>query len=387
MGKEMWEGIYEGPIEEAKQRVVQLCSSNPVLASLGFCQTDEVLVQVLDDVVVLRGKSCLDDSLAPALVLKLHPRGEKTAVTASMKDSPKGLQQLRLSLGATIFLVIISLICIAVRPMDSLAWGESLFAGLFAVYLWSKAVSLRNRSKSASMKFVNDWMNTSPKSVANKGMYEVSTVKTEAATLPAVPDALGKHSSCLFVGCEADEIVTIANRRKNDLPATKISRGTTTPQFDTRAAADEIRIRRIRPSNLFGIGPVNNLLDIDFAPRLKVRVRPEQDGKTQLEVFSSTTLMRKLWTIFAYTIVLPFGAAGLLSLLLLILPVITLPQYLPAFTCLYMCLIGTFWIEREMSAVDQFELLLLMAELGEIVPGQNVKTIAKDESASGPVIF
>lgn len=381
----MWEGLINCTVDEAKARLQGTCRPNALLASFGFAQTDKMFIQMQGNTVVVRRRTSLGDGTCPALVLTLHPRGEKTAVSASMVLGSNGIKPLLVSTGGLLILALVCALAILLSPFNSLAWAIGLTSLSLAGCWFAKSLLSFHQTRAESIQFIrNVWFGAESRGSSSTGvqLYQIAhRVETPQLPMPAILQDGQNLDISLPQSVEVilDKLRSYAQQhRAGVFERVECSESL----FDIGVDGNLVRVRKVRLWNLFGFSSLSNLADFDFAIRLKIDVQ-DQDGKAVLRVFHATTVMRKLWMILLFTIVLPFGGAGALALLLLAIPSLFNTVALSWFTVMWLVFVGAWWTELESRASDRTEYLHLLGYLGQVF-GKEIEpdriSIAKESS-------
>ncbi len=382
----MWQGIIETNIEDARDKLLDSCRQNPLLSKFGFRQTKDLLVQVEGDAIVLRHRSVLGKATCPAMVINLYPRGNQTAFTASMKLGSAGLGPLFVSTAGLSLLIGVCFISILVAPLSSLPWGIGIFFALILSFLWIRVLASLHTTKLTALQHLKTvWLNSSSSDtqIQSGRVYQIvpqERFKPKLIGLSTIPT---NDSLEVVLNSPAAEILQHAESyKRTNQPTVPEKLGFSgKPVFALSVLKGSIIIKRIRPSTFLTMGLLSNFAALDFALRLRVKVVPNESGST-LRISASTTLLRKFWTVAAYTIGFLLVGAGALFLFFLVIPTVLLPAYLPLFTVLVLTTFGGLWIELEMNSSDKTEYLQLLGELGELLAerGENSEINEKIES-------
>ncbi len=364
--------VSENP-KSAKQTLLNSCNKNLILQGSGFAATDDLLIQFREDSFAIRKRDCAGNATCPAVIIELTKEDDGCSVTQRSTLASTGRSALLL---ATLLLVGLIVACIVSLPVafhNPYSWIFGLSAAASLIYTWVRALTAKRAVEVSAKSFLQGVWRTEHHPVVTQGSKKASlpaVVSSSSQWHFEVPDMpQGGRSTEMILSCSSDEILQQLKRYAESLEVTlsqALGFGSTT-HFDTKVRKDGLTIRRIRPTNSWLFRLLTHSIDLDFGPRLDVKVSAHQ-GCSSLSISIKTTLFRKLWTIFVWSCMYPIAIVGLFGPPLLTLGLLASDDSLALCgLALSMLSWGSLWTMIELRGADKMEYIELLSHLGEIL--------------------
>lgn len=408
----MRQGFIARNIEDVRRGLVPKPLKGGVTRRLGEAQGTEFLVQQDRDTIVLRLRSHAGQATCPAVAIRLQPVEDGTRFYLTTHLASTGNRAIA---SATFLLAMLaSISLLGIVAMNPYGWVVGLTSTSILLFIWIKALA----AKSAIERSTADYLATVMTSLQTELIESKSAEPSKApgtsltysdtppvleVNLPTLQNMPDEEISSSVIRLNQphrtvrDSLCYMAQSHKISLPGWFGL--TSQPEFALRFNADTFQITRIRPTNskffrnLLHLVRLDQLpihwLNLDFAPSLAVKLVPV-GAKTEARVIVKTSLLRKVWIIALFTVILPVGIFGLaLGPFILLL---AMGNGNVANTILGLLLTagvgGALWTVADMDSSDRTEYLLLMEQLTNIledVTGTDAPLVTSEGEANFPV--
>lgn len=376
----MAQGSFPCEAFDVKQALKERLGGNALFPHTGLGLTDKLLVQIADDVVILRLRGAAGQATCPAVYVRFMGGDPYPTYQTETRIASSGSKAIAAASILLVTLLLVGSVGILAHPLNPYAWLITGCSAFILPYIWLKAQLTLVETERASEEFLSSLIPDRGSRLPQPlHTYPMCLEVSDKVQLPQkMPDEAVSSLRVVINRSQQDVVGALHASARKIKPSAAAWLGISSrAEFAVKGTNDGVEITRIRPTNsslfkmlvrLVKLDPLPiHFFNLDFGPTLKIRVLQASDG-AEAKLLVTTSLLRKIWMIANYTLVFPFSVLLIFSPWMLLAGLCT-GDMNGTLVSLFLTvgLGGSLWTLADMDSSDRTEFMHLTAICGELL--------------------